>query len=255
MVLAGHPAQALAASGGPAGLATVVHRDGDIATIDVGDQLGGGGGSGGGPRLGGIVNAANWHLGGGTGVDGAIHRAGGDGVATANTAIRASTHPAGLPVSHVVGIDAVGALNSTYIFHVNPPKMGMANADDWLYASYQNALLQADQLGVAMLAFPLLSAGVFGTGTPAQARARSLGILERVVANTPTHHVRLVIPVIYAANRHIGRVTIAPGGDGGAFRQWRQQRWRQQQWRWQQWRWQRWRWRQPGPARRPTLLC
>jgi O-acetyl-ADP-ribose deacetylase len=113
-------------------------------------------------RVDAIVNAANSSLLGGGGVDGAIHRAGGPAILAECRALRASSHPRGLPTGEAVATTA-GELPARWVIHTAGP-VWSAHEDrsPLLRACYANALRIADDLGARTLAFPLISAGIFG---------------------------------------------------------------------------------------------
>jgi O-acetyl-ADP-ribose deacetylase (regulator of RNase III) len=111
-----------------------------------------------------IVNAANSGLLGGGGVDGAIHQAAGPRLLDACHDLRATSHPDGLPTGEAVATGAF-ELPATWVIHVVGPvwSAGDAAARRPLLAScYTNALALADELGAATIAFPAVSAGVYG---------------------------------------------------------------------------------------------
>jgi O-acetyl-ADP-ribose deacetylase (regulator of RNase III) len=109
-----------------------------------------------------IVNAANSSLLGGGGVDGAIHRAGGPEILAECRALRESTYPDGLPVGEAVGTTA-GRLSARWVVHtVGPVWSRREDRSDRLRACYANALRVADELVATTIAFPLISAGVYG---------------------------------------------------------------------------------------------
>jgi O-acetyl-ADP-ribose deacetylase (regulator of RNase III) len=119
---------------------TVVH--GDIAAQDV-DA---------------VVNAANRAMRGGGGVDGAIHRAGGPAVL--EDCIRRFPH--GLATGDA-GWTTAGEMPARWVIHVVGPNFRAGETDRSLLTScYSRALAVADELGAATVAFPLVSAGVYG---------------------------------------------------------------------------------------------
>jgi O-acetyl-ADP-ribose deacetylase (regulator of RNase III) len=113
-----------------------------------------------------IVNAANSTLLGGGGVDGAIHRAGGPEILEECRRLRATTLPDGLPAGEAVATGA-GRLAARWVIHtVGPiwPGPG-AEADarrGLLVSAYRNSIRVASELGAASVAFPAISAGVYG---------------------------------------------------------------------------------------------
>lgn len=115
-------------------------------------------------EVGAIVNAANPSLMGGGGVDGAIHRKGGDEIREACKVLRKFIYPDGLPVGEAAATIA-GKLPSRHVIHtVGPVFDGEDNRerDTLLKNAYKNSLKLADRLGDETVAFPAISAGVYG---------------------------------------------------------------------------------------------
>ncbi|MCO1596562.1 O-acetyl-ADP-ribose deacetylase [Micromonospora sp. RHAY321] len=109
-----------------------------------------------------IVNAANSSLLGGGGVDGAIHRRGGPAILAECRALRASRYGRGLPTGQAVATTA-GDLSARWVIHtVGPVWSATEDRSPLLRDCYANSLRVADELGVATVAFPLISAGVYG---------------------------------------------------------------------------------------------
>lgn len=117
-------------------------------------------------RVDAIVNAANSSLLGGGGVDGAIHRAGGPTILEECRALRATTLPDGLPTGEAVATGA-GRLAARWVIHtVGPVWPGPGSEEEarrrLLAAAYRNSLGVANGLGAASVAFPAISAGIYG---------------------------------------------------------------------------------------------
>jgi len=105
-----------------------------------------------------IVNAANSAMRGGGGVDGAIHRAGGPTILDDCIA----RFPDGLATGDA-GWTTAGALPARWVIHVVGPNRHAGQTDRSLLTScYSRALEVADELGARSIAFPLVSAGVYG---------------------------------------------------------------------------------------------
>jgi O-acetyl-ADP-ribose deacetylase (regulator of RNase III) len=105
-----------------------------------------------------VVNAANNRMRGGSGVDGAIHRAGGPAV----LADCAERFPAGLATGDA-GWTTAGDLPARWVIHVVGPNRNAGQTDRSLLTScYARAIEVAEELGARTVAFPLVSAGVYG---------------------------------------------------------------------------------------------
>ncbi len=128
-----------------------------------------------------IVNAANSLLLGGGGVDGAIHRRGGPAILEECRALRADRLPDGLPTGQAVAATA-GNLNARWVIHtVGPIYAKREDRSHLLASAYRESLRVADELGAKSVAFPAISAGVYGW--PADDAAR---IAVSTVRGTPT---------------------------------------------------------------------
>ena len=105
-----------------------------------------------------IVNAANAAMRGGGGVDGAIHRAGGPAVLEDCIA----RFPDGLATGDA-GWTTAGELPARWIIHTVGPNFTAGQRDRSLLTScYRRSLEVADELRARTIAFPLISAGIYG---------------------------------------------------------------------------------------------
>ncbi|GAA2745007.1 MULTISPECIES: O-acetyl-ADP-ribose deacetylase [Kitasatospora] len=111
-----------------------------------------------------VVNAANSSLLGGGGVDGAIHRRGGPEILEDCRKLRASHYGKGLPTGRAVATRA-GRLPARWVVHTVGP---VYSAGDYaeraglLASCYRESLRVAAELGARTVAFPAISAGIFG---------------------------------------------------------------------------------------------
>lgn len=109
-------------------------------------------------RVDAIVNAANRRMRGGGGVDGAVHAAGGPAILRECI----EKFPEGLATGEA-GYTTAGHLPASYVIHVVGPNYRAGERDRALLVScYVNALRLGDELGIASIAFPLVSAGIYG---------------------------------------------------------------------------------------------
>jgi len=139
-----------------------------------------------------IVNAANSSLMGGGGVDGAIHRRGGPAILDDCRKLRASHYGRGLPTGEAVATTA-GRLSARWVIHTVGPVYADADTEDrsaQLRACYLNSLRVADELGADSVAFPLVSAGIYGWPVEDAARQAMTAILG---ADTQVDEVHLVL--------------------------------------------------------------
>ncbi|WP_438485073.1 O-acetyl-ADP-ribose deacetylase [Streptomyces sp. S186] len=109
-----------------------------------------------------VVNAANSSLLGGGGVDGAIHRRGGPDILAECRALRAGRYGRGLPTGQAVATTA-GRLPARWAIHTVGPRFTHEEDRSELLAScYRESLRVADELGARTVAFPAVSAGIYG---------------------------------------------------------------------------------------------
>jgi O-acetyl-ADP-ribose deacetylase (regulator of RNase III) len=145
-------------------------------------------------RVDAVVNAANRHLMGGGGVDGAIHRAAGA------DRLRAACRAIGeCPPGHAVVTDGF-ALPARFIIHTVGPVWhgGRVGEADVLASCYRSALAVADEIGARSVAFPAISTGLYGyppdeaaavAVTTVGAAATDVSLVRFVAFDASTHEV------------------------------------------------------------------
>jgi O-acetyl-ADP-ribose deacetylase (regulator of RNase III) len=152
-----------------------------------------------------VVDAANNAMRGGGGVDGAIHRAGGPAVLEDCI----ERFPDGLATGDA-GWTTAGELPARWVVHVVGPNRHAGQTDRSLLTScYRRALEVADELGARTIAFPLVSAGVYGWPKD-DAIAAALEVLRS--ADTSVEEARLVA-FDHATYEQI-RAQLGSGADG-----------------------------------------
>jgi O-acetyl-ADP-ribose deacetylase len=106
-----------------------------------------------------IVNAANQHLGGGGGVDGAIHRRGGPSLMDETD----RRYPNGCPTGSAV-ISGAGRLPAKFVIHAVGPVWDGGNSGEaeLLAGAYRRSLELAVEHHCRRIAFPAISTGVYG---------------------------------------------------------------------------------------------
>ena len=138
-----------------------------------------------------VVNAANGSLMGGGGVDGAIHRAGGQAILDECKAIRATRYPKGLPTGEAV-LTTAGRMPAHYVIHTVGPVYGDADAEAKLAACYRSSLRLAAEHKLATIASPAISTGVYGYPVDEAAVVSSQAIREFLEEDVGIRQVRLV---------------------------------------------------------------
>jgi O-acetyl-ADP-ribose deacetylase (regulator of RNase III) len=110
-----------------------------------------------------IVNAANTHLSGGGGVDGAIHRAAGRALRAECEQIAADAKGQRCPTGEV-RVTGAGELAAKFVIHAVGPFYNARYADKaerQLREAYHNALTAARERGCRSVALPAISAGAY----------------------------------------------------------------------------------------------
>jgi O-acetyl-ADP-ribose deacetylase (regulator of RNase III) len=140
-----------------------------------------------------IVNAANSTLLGGGGVDGAIHRAGGQAILDDCREIRRTQYPNGLPTGEAV-ITTAGDLPARHVIHTVGPVYGRhgGRESELLAACYQNSLALAVRHSLTSIAYPAISTGVFGYPPSEAAAVSSAAVREFLASDKTLQEVRLI---------------------------------------------------------------
>jgi O-acetyl-ADP-ribose deacetylase (regulator of RNase III) len=107
-----------------------------------------------------IVNAANSSLLGGSGVDGAIHRAGGEQILAECQMVRA--RQGGCKVGEAV-VTSAGRLPAKYVIHTVGPRWngGSHGEPELLDACYDSCFRLAAQQQATSISFPNISTGIY----------------------------------------------------------------------------------------------
>ncbi|GLW70018.1 macro domain-containing protein [Kitasatospora phosalacinea] len=159
-------------------------------------------------RVDAVVNAANSSLLGGGGVDGAIHRKGGPEILAECRRLRASHYGKGLPTGRAVATTA-GRLPARWVVHTVGP---VYRAEEYprraelLASCYRESLRVAAGLGARTVAFPAVSAGIYGWPLEDAARI-ALGTAVAEAADLDLDEVRFVLfdAAAYAAFERVWR--------------------------------------------------
>ena len=135
-----------------------------------------------------IVNAANLSLLGGGGVDGAIHRAAGAAL------LDECLHLGGFETGDATATAGHG-LTARWVIHTVGPvwQGGTAGERELLASCYRRSLAVADEIGATSVAFPAISAGIYG-----YPKDEAAEVAVEAVRTTPTR-VELVRLVAFDA--------------------------------------------------------
>ncbi len=140
-----------------------------------------------------IVNAANSSLLGGGGVDGAIHAAAGPALLRECRELRRTSLPSGLAVGDAVATGA-GELPCRWVVHTVGPNRHAGQTDPALLAScFARSLAVAREVGARTVAFPAVSAGVYGWDVEEVARVAARTVREECEAHDGIDLVRFVL--------------------------------------------------------------
>jgi len=149
-----------------------------------------------------VVNAANNRMRGGGGVDGAIHAAGGPAVL--DDCIE--RFPNGLETGDA-GWTTGGNLPARWVVHTVGPNYNAGQRDRALLVScYRRSLEVADELGARSIAFPLISAGIYGWP-----KDDAIAVAIATITDTPTENVADAQLVAFDAATHDQIVTTLGG--------------------------------------------
>ena len=140
-----------------------------------------------------IVNAANAHLAHGAGVAGAIVHKGGRQIQEESLQW-VEQHG---PVSHAEpAYTHAGNLPCRYVIHAVGPHGSEADKTPKLSAAVRGSLKRAEELGLASIAFPAISTGIFGFPATLAAPVMFLSI-EDYLLHHPQTNIKLIRLVLF----------------------------------------------------------
>ncbi len=141
-----------------------------------------------------IVNAANQSLMGGGGVDGAIHRKGGEEILKECKIIRKTSYPDGLPTGRAV-ITTGGKLKAKKVIHTVGPiwNGGDKGEPELLAQAYRDSLALALKTGLKTISFPSISTGAYRYPVEKANRIALKAVVEFLPKNIGIEEVRFVL--------------------------------------------------------------
>jgi len=159
-----------------------------------------------------IVNAANSSLLGGGGVDGAIHRTGGPAILAGCRDLRRTLFPDGLPTGEAV-MTTGGLLPAQYVIHTVGPVWGSHSGEEprLLSSCYRRCIALAEEKGLASIAFPAISTGIYGYPGAKAARVVSVALRESLAPRGSLREVRLVFFSASDLDTFLAHNDLAPG--------------------------------------------
>jgi len=152
-----------------------------------------------------IVNAANARLRTGGGVAGAIHRAAGPG-------LEDEAVPLGPIAPGEAVITSGHDLPNAHVIHCLGPVYGRDQpSEELLERCYREALLLADEHGMASVAFPAISTGVFGYPMDEAARVAIGTVLDALEGLERVERIRFVLYDQAALDSHAAALEALAG--------------------------------------------
>lgn len=137
-----------------------------------------------------IVNAANSSLAGGSGVDGAIHHAGGPSILKETK----RRYPDGCPTGSAV-ISTAGDLPAKYVIHAVGPvwRGGQHGEAELLAGAFRRSLELAVEHDCHSVALPALSTGVYSYPIDQAAEVTLRTVIDFLAKKTPLRKVIIVL--------------------------------------------------------------
>lgn len=139
-----------------------------------------------------IVNAANTSLRGGGGVDGAIHRVGGQAILQECI----EEYPNGCKTGEA-RLTTAGSMDAKWVIHTPGPiwRGGKEGENKLLRNSYYNSLLLAKEYGAKSISFPSISTGIYGYPIENASRVA----ISTVIDSIPQTNIEEVHFVLFSA--------------------------------------------------------